>query len=349
MPLRWYIDEFTARRISGWIDDDGRAAAISIVVNGQAVFEGQAADYRQDLQNAGIGDGHRAFSFPIFRHLLRDDNLVTLIHDQQVLQSVNLRPVNEDSRISAVLRALGPSTRRASDILFLQTADANKYRPMLEITSRTIIEYCSRRNLSCELYIGICRGNQPWHATFNRIVLLRRLLNSGFAGWVCYLDADAYITDLDFDIRHYLRGKDDIAMVIATDDASAADRPFWAVNAGTFLINLGHPLGQEIVYRWADRFDDVSDAELLRLGEWTLGFDDQGFLSDILRELPGGEAAVLTLRDYPNLINYSRGLFISQILRADHRRLEERERQLRVETDRVLSAARRKDALSQPR
>ncbi len=336
MPLRWYIDEFNARRISGWIDDDGRAAPISISVNGRVVFAGEATEYREDLQRGGIGDGRRAFSFPIFFHLLQEDNLVTITHDQQVLHSVNLHPVNEESRISVALRVLGLSKTTSSEVLLLQTSDPQKYRPMLEITSRTVVEYCSRNNLNCQIYIGICRGNQPWHATFNRIVLLRRLLNSGFSGWVCYLDADAYITDLDFDIRHYLRDKDEIAMVIATDNANAPDRPFWAVNAGTFLINLGNPLGQQIVYQWADRFDDVSDKELLSPGEWTLSFDDQGFLSDILRDLPGGAASVLTLRDYPNLINYSRGIFISQILRADHRQLDERERQLRAETDRVL-------------
>lgn len=334
MPLRWYIDEFSARRISGWIDDDGRPAPISIAVNGRVVFAGEATDYRQDLQNAGIGDGRRAFSFPIFRYLLEQDNLVTLTYNQQVLHSLNLHPVNEDSRISVALRVLGLSKTTSAEILFLQTTDPKRYRPMLEITSRTVIEYCSRHDLSCQVHIGICRGNQPWHATFNRIVLLRRLLNSGFAGWVCYLDADAFITDLAFDIRAYLRNKDDIAMVIATDDASTSDRPFWAVNAGTFLINLGHPLGQQIVYEWADRLDDVSDKELLNPGDWR--FDDQGFLTDILRNLPGGETSVLTLRDYPNLINYSRGIFISQILRADHRQLDERERQLRAETDRVL-------------
>lgn len=334
MPLRWYIDEFDARRLSGWIDDDGRPASIAISVNGRQVFEGLATDYRQDLQKAGIGDGRRAFSFPIFRHLLHEDNLVTISQNRDVLHSVNLRPVNEDSRISAALRALGLRQNTTSEILFLQTADAKLYRSMFEVTSRTVVEYCKRHDLNCQFFIGICRGNQPWHATFNRIVLLRRLLNGGFAGWVCYLDADAFIADLDFDIRAYLRDKADVAMVIATDNASAADRPFWAVNAGTFLINLGHPLGQQIVYDWADRFDDVADKDLLNPGEWR--FDDQGLLTDVLRTLPGGEAAVLTLRDYPNLINYSRGIFISQLMRADHRRLDERERQLRAETDRVL-------------
>lgn len=334
MPLRWYIDEFNARRVSGWIDDEGRPAPISISVNSRVVFEGEAIDYRQDLQNAGIGDGHRAFSFPIFRHLLHEDNLVTVMHHREVLHSVNLRPVNEASRISVALRALGLRHGTTAELLFLQTADAQKYRPMFEITSRTVVEYCNRHNLNCQFFIGICRGNQPWHATFNRIVLLRRLLNSGFSGWVCYLDADAFITDLDYDIRAYLRDKDHIAMVIATDDVSAPDRPYWAVNAGTFLINLGNPWGQQIVYDWADRFDDVSDKELLNPGEWS--FDDQGLLTDVLRTLPEGERAVLTLRDYPNLINYSHGMFISQLMRADHRRLDERERQLRAETDRVL-------------
>src|ERR1700676_2356293 len=204
---------------------------------------------------------------------------------------------------------------------------------MLQSTSRTVIEYCSRYNLCYELFIGICRGVYPWHATFNRIVLLRRLLNNGFSGWVCYLDADAFVADLDFDIKHYLADKEYLALIIATDDPSDSNRPYWLINSGAFFINLGNPVGREIVWEWAEKIDDISEEQWQESVEWTFG--DQGILANILRTLSSGSRFVLTLRGRPNLINYSEGIFIRQILRV-YLPFSERQDLIKSTTDRVL-------------
>jgi hypothetical protein len=264
-------------------------------------------------------------------YLTELSNAVTVSCGQEVLRSATLWPVSEEVRLSAALRAAMTAATQSTDIIFVQTADPVTYLPLLQITSRTLMRYCSRKNLSCQLYIGICRGSRPWHATFNRIVLLRRLLASGFSGWVCYLDADAFIADLDFDIRQYLAAKSDTALIAATDQPHLPDRPYWAVNAGTFFINLGNDIGRQVVWDWSERLEAVSDERLEKAEEWA--FDDQGLLGRVLQLVPAERIEIL--RGEPNLINYASGLFIRQILRTET--FERRLSQLRSETDRVLA------------
>ena len=332
MPFRWHIDQLNCRRVAGWVDDSG-PAAVDISINGRAVATIAARDYRKDLETAGIGDGRRSFTFPLARHLVEPDNDVVVTCNGRVLASASVSPISEEARIAALALAAEPSKTQSQELMFLQTADPKNYRRMLQTTSRTVIEYCGRHDIPLELFFGICRGDAPWHAAFNRIILLRRLLNNGFSGWVCYLDADAYIADLDFDLRKFLAGKNELALIIATDNPFEPNRPYWGVNDGVFLINLGHPVGREVVWQWGEKLDDCT--ELLKTAA-ERSFGDQGLLMDVLRALPNGPDHVLTLRENPNLINGSEGLFIRQIVRADMP-LREREDHLKSETDRVLS------------
>ena len=46
------------------------------------------------------------------------------------------------------------------------------------------------------MFFGIVRGFHSWQATCNRSGLLKRLIDTGYKGWVCYLDADAFVADL---------------------------------------------------------------------------------------------------------------------------------------------------------
>ena len=98
------------------------------------------------------------------------------------------------------------------------------------------------------------------------------------------------------------------------------------------MINLGHPVGREIVWQWGERLDDKSES-LKTAPEWSFG--DQTLLIDVLQTLPNGPDYILALRENPNLINGSEGRFIRQIVRADMPQ-REREEHLRYETDRVL-------------
>lgn len=232
-------------------------------------------------------------------------------------------------------------------ILFLQTADQERYRPFWEITSPTVTEYCRRHNFDYEFFLGISRGCRAWQATYNRIPLLQRIVDSGFNGWVCYMDADAFIADLDFDLAGYLADKKSLAFIAATDRPGLCGRPYWLVNAGVFLINLASPAARKIVYNWAERLSAISDQQLQDAVEWSQLVNDQDMLQGILRDLPGAPEFTLTVRGKPNLINYHDGTFIGQILRTNES-FQERIERLRLETDRVLGSSRRRSDSDDP-
>ena len=217
----------------------------------------------------------------------------------------------------AVLR-LAPAARdraikRAAghDIVVLQTADADRYAPMLAATAPNVREYCRRHGLAYESFVGIRRGFHPWQATFNRIPMLVDLVERGFPGWALYLDADAWIQDLDFDLAAYLADKDDRAAILA---ASGVTTAAWDVNAGVALINLGHPLGRKLVEQWAAGLAAHSDEDL-RTGEiWFDEGNDQDLLHQILRRDTAIADAVLI--EQIAFINGPYARFIRQQLRT---------------------------------
>jgi hypothetical protein len=162
--------------------------------------------------------------------------------------------------------------------------------------------------------------------------MLKRLLNEGYQGWVCYLDADAYIADLDFDLREYLSDKEKIALIIAP---SNPDTPWWAVNAGVFIINMSHPMGQTIVREWSRRFDEITDERLHAAKRWSEIEDDQILLQQVLRDLPAAEACTLLQKGDSRLLNYGDGQFIRQVLRLVGD-LEKRAAYIRTQVEKVL-------------
>jgi hypothetical protein len=215
-------------------------------------------------------------------------------------------------------------------ILFMQTADSKDYRSLLEITSENVESYCCKHDFDYMSYAGIVRGYYPWHATFNRIPLLHSLATSGFSGWVCYLDADAFVADLSFDLRVYLESQNDTALIAAPVGQSF----WWAVNAGVLLLNLGHPLGRDIARNWYRAFSAITDDELRAAVDWSTAVDDQNLLHQVLRATPNLEKHMVVDRAHPSLINYE-GRFIKQVLRADGS-FEQRKDRLRAEVTRGL-------------
>jgi hypothetical protein len=225
--------------------------------------------------------------------------------------------------------------REAPDVRFVQTSDQVNYRALFDLTSRTVAEYCGRHGYEYESFLGICRGYYPWQATYNRISLLKRTAASGFRGWVCYMDADAFVADFEFELAGYLKDKREIAFIATTDRPCEPDRPFWLINAGVFLINLAHPIGQEIIDEWVKRFDAITDQQLMDAVEWTQLPNDQDLLQGLLHDLPEVEKNIMTLRGEAALLNYIDGLFIRQFLRRGDN-VQTRIDLIRAETDRVL-------------
>ena len=206
---------------------------------------------------------------------------------------------------------LTPSPHHDIDVLFLQTADAFRYAPMLAVTAVTVTEYCRRHGFRYESFVGLKRGVWNWQATYNRIVQYKELLDRGFTGWGIYLDADAYIHDLDFDLPRYLADKSGYGAIFAT---SGVTSEHWDVNAGVAFINFGHPEGRRLVESWWQGFARLSDETLQDARTWLEDQNDQGLLHGILKQDRAIADALLV--ESMAFINSMEARFIRQHLRA---------------------------------
>jgi hypothetical protein len=203
-------------------------------------------------------------------------------------------------------------------VLFIQTSDPFRYRDMLADTARTVGRYCQDHGFDYESYIGIKRGKFAWHATFNRMLMLSEILTRGYRGWVIYLDADAFVADLDFDLTAYLADKIRCSAILV----SLGSGPEWAVNAGVFMINLGHEDGRRIVERWAEKFAEISDSQLAAMEIWDDRCSDQSMLYEVLDEDESIRRAIIF--ESRDLINGEKASFIRQVLRAYYPSLDAR-------------------------
>jgi hypothetical protein len=64
MRLIGCVDNLTGTRISGWAADDAnyeRQVCVDVLVNSERVARVGCADFREDLRNAGVGDGRKGF------------------------------------------------------------------------------------------------------------------------------------------------------------------------------------------------------------------------------------------------------------------------------------------------
>jgi hypothetical protein len=215
-------------------------------------------------------------------------------------------------------------------ILMVQTADADIYAPMLAVGRERNKEYCAKHGIDYVDFVGIKRGYYPWHACFNRIVLLKGLMDTGYDGWAFYVDADAWVHDLTYDVRQLL-GKG--AMIITPGGTSGQP---WDVNDGVFLINLGDVAGREIITRWNANFMSTTDDQLRAAKEWQNVPSDQPRLQRILRDDP-----VLCGRLWHaprELLNHMYASFVRQVLRANAPTIADRISYMKTEITKPTTA-----------
>lgn len=212
------------------------------------------------------------------------------------------------------------------DITFLQTADPHRYKRMLDATSRTVIEYCRRHGFAYENYVGIKRGFHGAHATFNRMFMLEELMERGHRGWALYMDADAYVQDLDFDLRAYLNDKSAHSAIMATIPGESVP---WHINAGVLFFNLGHERAVALLRDWKRRYMAVSDERLRGLTSVWDHENDQTMLYEALDQHPTLREPVLFVD--PLLFNHHEGRFIRQFLASLDTNVESR-------TDKIVAA-----------
>jgi hypothetical protein len=237
-------------------------------------------------------------------------------------------------RLRAEGRLLARPLALTNDVLLLQTSDPHVYFDMLCLSARANREYCRRHGIAYQAFIGVKRGFHPWQATYNRIPLLHELAEAGFAGWVLYLDADAYVADLDFDLRAYLADKPGFAAILTPIAPGAT---WWDINAGVALFNLAAPEGRWLVRQWHDAFMAITDDALRADAHWNLARNDQDLLHDILRN--NEWLRPLVFLQSTELINADNSRFIRQVLRARADGLAARMQIVRLETERIFPSA----------
>jgi hypothetical protein len=218
------------------------------------------------------------------------------------------------------------------DVLMMQTADADVYRPMLEVAAEINRLWCARHGAQYESYLGIKRGRAPWMATYNRIFMLEEVLLRGYRGWVIFADADAYVADLDFDLRGYLTANARYCLIGATGGTTDP----WNLNAGILFINLGDPIGQEFVRDWRRRFDNLVSESYLNNPEskWDDEPNDQAIMYLCIQRVPG--LVERTLREERGVFNYHDGAFMRQTVRARSSSVAERIAWMKADIDRIL-------------
>lgn len=296
--------------------------------HGSADYPDRAARVERAMRDHDLGGGRY---IDVHAWYFTPDSFRTIIETLHALGLTGFElagvydSVRDRNEFCAVLR-LGPAARERAlargdeqGVILLQTSDADRYAPMLAVTATNVREYARRQNFGYESFVGIKRGFHPWQATFNRIPMLAELLDRGFAGWALYLDADAYVQDLDYDLAAYLADKQDRAAIFAT---SGVTGEAWDVNAGVALVNFGHPQGRALVESWARRFAAHSDEILRDAVEWMGYGNDQDLLHRILREEPAIADTVLI--EPMSFMNGPHASFIRQHLRTLSPTLEAR-------------------------
>ncbi|MES2497197.1 MAG: hypothetical protein V4618_13880 [Pseudomonadota bacterium] len=220
------------------------------------------------------------------------------------------------------------------ELIILQTSDAFKYSRMLRASSRTAIEYCRRNGFAYESFVGIKRGVHGAQAAFNRIFMLDELIERGYSGWALHMDADAYIHDMDFDLKAYLADKQHQSAIMATIPGETVP---WHINSGVLFFNLAHPQAAMLIREWKRRFMAIPDERLQTLTSVWDHDNDQTMLYQALDENPALREPVLF--EDALLFNHHQGRFIRQFLNSLDSNIDSRTATIEAAVRDVLEGA----------
>ena len=220
------------------------------------------------------------------------------------------------------------------EIVFLQTADADVYREILDASAVANILFCRRHKIKYESYVGVKLGAAPWMASYNRIFMLAELLDRGYSGWAIFLDADAFVADLDFNIKHYLADNQEYCLVGTTGGSTTP----WDINSGVLFINLGDPDGQTFIREWKKQFYAKVPPTYLNNGQsaWDEYPNDQDLMYECLKD--NADLLRKTKREDVSKFNYTDGRIIRQALRASFLTLQGRTNWVREQVGIVLGS-----------
>jgi hypothetical protein len=202
-------------------------------------------------------------------------------------------------------------TKEVSSPIVMQTSDDGQYAAMLDVTSRNVIAFCRKHDLGYRSFKGIKCGHWQWHACFNRLYMFDELIAAGHQDWVVYLDADAYVADMEFPIRQYLDEKKGHAGIVVHSNFKPEP---WDVNNGVMFLNLATPVARAVVKEWIKRHSEIFNEPKYLSRERPYNFGDQRLLQHIFRDRPDWFAEFHV--ESQSLINSMHATFIKHHLRA---------------------------------
>lgn len=214
-------------------------------------------------------------------HIFRSDN-----QPMKTQPDTYLIEKSKDLFEQASLMQAAPQRKSFYEVLILQTADANRYAKMLAVSSAINKAYCQRWGMAYESFSGVIFGNKSFQAMYNRTALLWFLMERGYHGWVLYLDADAVVSDFNFDFKSYLLNKRKVGkqMIFHPVHDHGHDLQFFGhVNDGAFAMDLSGSTARALISTWYSFYQefygekDYDEAKL-----WTDLLDDQASLQRIL-------------------------------------------------------------------
>ena len=220
-------------------------------------------------------------------------------------------------------------------IRFIQTSDAVRYAPMLDVTSVSVRAFCARNAYEYESFRGLKVGARPQDATYNRIALLNESIDAGFEGWLVFLDTDAFIVDLRFDLDAYLKRYEDRALILRPSVPGAEGA--WRVNVGVLFVNTRHPLAVTAMRAWRRMLHIAKAAGQIALPPHYALVDDQKLLQFHLMLTPALRRA--THYEDPRLINGAEASFIAHYLLSDVPDLDMRIAMIAARIDRAFAEA----------
>jgi hypothetical protein len=215
----------------------------------------------------------------------------------------------------------------------LQTTDPHVYYELFEVTSSINRAFCHAKGIAYTAFVGQRVGVAPWHATFNRIPLLEDVIRDGYRGWLLYLDADAYIADVNFDMDAFLKRHAEFSIIAAPGGVEP-----WNINAGVLFLNLQAEFARFVVAKWALQFEVQVGHERLLNAErpWQDGIkNDQVLLHEVLmKEQLDKDLLVLPLEQ----IGGTTSKVVRQILR-EKGNMRERCEYVRKDASHILALA----------
>ena len=211
-------------------------------------------------------------------------------------------------------------------IVLVQTCDATSgYKGLMDVTRQVNEKYCEKWGYEYRAFVGMKRGFHPWHATFNRIYLMEEVLKKTDADWVVYLDADAYVHNLETRLEEIIFEDDNAtkAFIFCTGGGPLPSD----INAGVFFMNAKSPFAAPVISLWKTYYESILTDDILfrapvpwSICSKTLCVQDQSMLEAIFKTYDEMGVLPRILRTYQdgngggNRFNYD-GAFIKQLIR----------------------------------